>query len=103
MSYPTAVLLALLTLPLTGQTLFFLPKTTEMAGFSAATQICGKCVALADFNGDGKMDLVFAAMEFTPEDGVLPYLTLLYLGEGDGMFTGPVTYPLATISPVWRM
>jgi hypothetical protein len=126
----TALLCALLTFPLAGQTLSFLyPKTTEMAGFSAATQICSKCVALADFNGDGKTDIVFAAMEFTPEDGVLlgngdgsfrliplqdieqepagvfaadfngdgkpdlafsSGLTRLYLGNGDGTFTGPV-------------
>ena len=126
-----AMLCALLTFPAEGQTLSFLyPKTTEMAGFSAATEICGTCVALADFNGDGKMDIVFAAMEFTPEDGVLlgngdgtfrlmplqgieeepagviaadfngdgkpdiafswAYRTWLYLGKGDGTFTGPV-------------
>ena len=79
-SFTTAVLLALLTFPLAAQTLSFLyPRTTSMAGLSAATQICSKCVALADFNGDGKMDVVFAAMEFTPQVGVL-------LGNGDGSF-----------------
>ncbi len=44
-------------------------------------------VALADFNGDGKLDLVAADYATTP--GVVWVL----LGNGDGTFQAPVSYP----------
>ena len=45
--------------------------------------------AVADFNGDGNLDL---AIPITGPKGH-PYLQI-YLGKGDGTFDGPVNYPL---------
>jgi FG-GAP-like repeat len=45
-------------------------------------------VALADVNGDGKLDLI-AACECGPTGGTVSVL----LGNGDGTFQAPVNYP----------
>jgi len=50
-------------------------------GYSAA--------ASADFNGDGKLDLLL----LTPDFGSGAMMAIL-LGNGDGTFQGPVTYPV---------
>jgi hypothetical protein len=50
-------------------------------GYSAA--------ASADFNGDGKLDLLL----LTPDFGSGATMAIL-LGNGDGTFQGPVTYPV---------
>jgi uncharacterized protein (TIGR03437 family) len=41
--------------------------------------MCDRCMATADFDGDGKMDIVYTVDELTPFDGVL-------MGNGDGTF-----------------
>jgi hypothetical protein len=51
------------------------------SGYSAA--------ASADFNGDGKLDLLL----LTPDFGSGATMAIL-LGNGDGTFQGPVTYPV---------
>ena len=41
--------------------------------------MCSLCIATADFNGDGKMDILYSGTELIPFVGVL-------LGNGDGTF-----------------
>jgi uncharacterized protein (TIGR03437 family) len=50
---------------------------------------------VADFNGDGKLDLAFGVAPSGP--GAPPLSsTLVLLGRGDGSFQAPVVYPVAT-------
>jgi uncharacterized protein (TIGR03437 family) len=67
------------------QTISFLPPLVALTGgTSAAEYMCPQCMAIGDFNGDGKPDIAFSWMEFTPFAGVV-------LGNGDGTF-GPANY-----------
>ncbi|MEO8990977.1 MAG: FG-GAP-like repeat-containing protein [Acidobacteriaceae bacterium] len=61
------------------------------------TPISGFALAVADLNGDGKLDFVE-----TNTDNDLngtPGSLLVYLGNGDGTFAPPVAYPLPQIAP----
>ena len=57
--------------------------------------------ALADFNGDGKLDVMLTDWTFpTNNTYIMPVLVLA--GEGDGKFAAPQSFPAgraATISP----
>lgn len=68
---------------------FVRPAEVYVGGSSRGATTCNTCVAVADFNGDGKPDILYAATEFTPFDGVL-------LGNGDGTFRTGTTFPLST-------
>jgi uncharacterized protein (TIGR03437 family) len=48
--------------------------------------MCATCIAIADFNGDGKPDIAFGLNSPTPFDGVV-------LGNGDGTFRPGATFP----------
>jgi uncharacterized protein (TIGR03437 family) len=49
--------------------------------------MCGACLAVADFNGDGIPDIGYAYNELTPGSGVV-------LGNGDGTFRPGVIFPI---------
>lgn len=73
--------LVLIMFPLmaTAQTISFLPpRAVASAGAHVVSQ-CSRCVAVADFNGDGKPDIAFSIGTPVPQGGVL-------LGNGDGTF-----------------
>ena len=73
-------LLALCGVSLSAQTISFLPPVNAFeSGSSSAADLCSLCIATADFNGDGKMDILYSGTEFIPFAGVL-------LGNGDGTF-----------------
>jgi uncharacterized protein (TIGR03437 family) len=62
------------------QTVSFLPQVQAfVSGAGEPTSICSTCLATADFNGDGHMDIVYSGFEGLPQVGVL-------LGNGDGTF-----------------
>jgi hypothetical protein len=62
------------------QTISFLPPVNAFeSGSSRPTDMCRLCLATADFNGDGKMDILYSGTELLPFAGVL-------LGNGDGTF-----------------
>jgi len=75
--------IALLTLcgvGLSAQTISFLPPVNAFeSGSSRAADTCSLCLATADFNGDGKMDILYSGTE------LIPFVTVL-LGNGDGTF-----------------
>src|SRR5207302_4681649 len=75
--------IAILTLggvALSAQTISFLPPVNAFeSGSSRAADVCSLCIATADFNGDGKMDILYSGTELIPFVGVL-------LGNGDGTF-----------------
>lgn len=50
------------------------------------------CLAIADLNGDGRLDLVVGA---TPQAVSVPARIAVLLGNGDGTFQSPVTYPVS--------
>src|SRR5437879_3065501 len=65
---------------LSAQTISFLPPVNAFeSGSSSGADMCSLCVATADFNGDGKMDILYSGTEEIPFAGVL-------LGNGDGTF-----------------
>ena len=62
-----------------------------MAAFPGASRgatLCATCIAVADFNGDGKPDIAYAATLLTPVAGVV-------LGNGDGTFRPGEILPLS--------
>ena len=70
-----------------GQALSFLPPVNVYnSGYSRATSMCESCVATADFNSDGKVDIVYAGDLFIPFIGVS-------LGNGDGTFRPAAPFP----------
>ena len=79
------------------QTVSFLPPAEVIvSGSSPYSQICAICLATADFNGDGNLDIVYSFHELTPFAGVL-------LGNGDGTFRPGFTFntqELAMTAPV---
>jgi uncharacterized protein (TIGR03437 family) len=62
-----------------GQAVSFLPAHTVQKVTAATVSGCSACVAVADFNGDGKADIAFNIPAEAPAGGVL-------LGNGDGTF-----------------
>ncbi len=65
---------------LSAQTISFLPPVNAFeSGSSRAADMCPLCIATADFNGDGKMDILYSGTE------LLPFARVL-LGNGDGTF-----------------
>lgn len=49
-------------------------------------------VAVADFNGDGTLDVVLASPDFRPPDGYFGATVSLFWGKGDGTFRPPLDY-----------
>lgn len=70
------------------QTISFLPPTNLARGGAHFVALCSGCVAVADFNGDGKPDIVLNILQPLPQGSVL-------LGNGDGTFRPelPLPYP----------
>src|SRR5207248_1256671 len=85
---PKFLVCCMLPVAAVAQAISFLPPHTVANGGASAVSRCTGCVAVADFNGDGKADIVFNILQPLPQGGVL-------LGNGDGTF-GPVlplSYP----------
>ena len=72
------------------QALSFLPPASAwVSGYAHyAADMCNSCLATADFNGDGKVDIVYSAgtYEGLSAAGVL-------LGNGDGTFRPAASFP----------
>jgi uncharacterized protein (TIGR03437 family) len=70
------------------QAISFLPPQILARGGAGVVGTCSGCVALADFNGDGRLDIAFNLQTPLPQGGVL-------LGNGDGTFRPglPLSYP----------
>jgi uncharacterized protein (TIGR03437 family) len=71
---------------LTAQTISFLPPVDAITSpADRGANLCATCVAIADFNGDGKPDIAYGIRSPLPMDGVV-------LGNGDGTFRPGVTF-----------
>lgn len=55
------------------------PVSIYESGFSTLNGTCGQCLAVADFNGDGRADVLFSFGLQIPGTVFLP-------GKGDGTF-----------------
>ena len=73
------VVLCTLSFTAGAQTISFLPPSTVARGGAQFVASCSGCVAVADFNGDGKPDLVYNILQPAPTGGVS-------IGNGDGTF-----------------
>ncbi len=90
-----AGLLVCCALPLiaAAQTISFLPPNVVARGGSIYVSACSSCVAVADFNGDGKPDIAFNIGTELPQGGVL-------LGNGDGTFRPGLASPYSEPGPL---
>jgi uncharacterized protein (TIGR03437 family) len=90
-----AIVLAFWALPLTAlaQTISFLPPQNLAEGGAHYVGTCSNCVAVADFNGDGKPDIAFNIQQPVPQGGVL-------LGNGDGTFRPALQFPYPYPGPL---
>jgi len=69
--------------------------TTTFSGATAnTTALLPQIVSTADFNGDGKADLLVTVQSFTIATGATAQLEL-FLGNGDGTFKAPATISTA--------
>jgi uncharacterized protein (TIGR03437 family) len=81
------LLMALAVTAVPAQPISFLPPVTAtFSGTSPDAGMCRSCLAVADFNRDGKPDIAYANYELLPNAGVL-------LGNGDGTFQPAVILP----------
>ncbi len=83
---PTSLLmLSIGALP--AQTLSFLyPSIAYRSGSARASMMCNTCIAIADFNGGGRPDIVYAVTQQLPSAGVA-------LGNGNGTFHDSASFP----------
>ena len=56
--------------------------------------------AIADFNGDGKLDLVIPGLGSSPGNAAAPVAWYLLLGNGDGTFQTPSSVPFTGVIPL---
>ena len=76
------------------QSISFLPPAGFIGGGASVVFDCPHCIAIADFNGDGKPDIAYNTLPIVPEGGIL-------LGNGDGAFRPPVPFPFFTSGSIF--
>ncbi len=71
------------------------PANIYESGFSTVSTTCANCLAIADFNADGRPDVVFTFTLQTP-------FTAILLGKGDGAFGDPdfISFPATSADRV---
>jgi hypothetical protein len=78
---------------LQAQAISFLPPTgLYQSGSSLGSSTCSTCLAIADFNNDGRPDIVFSGSVLLPFAGVL-------LGNGDGSFRPTQPFDVIRLGP----